>query len=107
MWVGGGESEDYYLLIHITYGVRFSDLTGTDYSEGAVDLAQSLADRDGFTNVKFLVKIYLCLLLIKQICDVYTAASESSTKTKRKPVLLFVVFKILWRITAFLLSSYC
>ncbi|XP_016490507.1 uncharacterized protein LOC107810267 [Nicotiana tabacum] len=33
----------------------FSDLTGTDYSEGAVDLAQSLADRDGFTNVKFLV----------------------------------------------------
>ncbi|KAK4367946.1 hypothetical protein RND71_011738 [Anisodus tanguticus] len=33
----------------------FSDLTGTDYSEGAVDLARSLADRDGFTNVKFLV----------------------------------------------------
>ncbi|XP_059293381.1 uncharacterized protein LOC132046686 [Lycium ferocissimum] len=33
----------------------FSDLTGTDYSEGAVNLARSLADRDGFTNVKFLV----------------------------------------------------
>ncbi|XP_059640779.1 uncharacterized protein LOC132282951 [Cornus florida] len=33
----------------------FSDLTGTDYSEGAVDLARSIADRDGFTNIKFLV----------------------------------------------------
>nr|XP_009771327.1 PREDICTED: methyltransferase-like protein 10 [Nicotiana sylvestris] len=34
---------------------RFSDLTGTDYSEGAIDLARRLADRDGFTNIKFLV----------------------------------------------------
>ncbi|KAL3813289.1 hypothetical protein ACJIZ3_014557 [Penstemon smallii] len=33
----------------------FNDLTGTDYSEGAIDLARSLADRDGFSNVKFLV----------------------------------------------------
>lgn len=33
----------------------FTDLTGTDYSGGAVDLARSLADRDGFTNLKFLV----------------------------------------------------
>ncbi|KAE8695205.1 putative S-adenosyl-L-methionine-dependent methyltransferases superfamily protein [Hibiscus syriacus] len=33
----------------------FADLTGTDYSEGAVDLARSLADRDGFLNIKFLV----------------------------------------------------
>ncbi|XP_028797319.1 EEF1A lysine methyltransferase 2 [Neltuma alba] len=33
----------------------FSDLTGTDYSEGAVSLAQSLADRDGLSNIKFLV----------------------------------------------------
>ncbi|KAD1748763.1 hypothetical protein E3N88_42348 [Mikania micrantha] len=33
----------------------FSDLTGTDYSEGAIDLAQSLADRDGFGSIKFLV----------------------------------------------------
>ncbi|KAI8534516.1 hypothetical protein RHMOL_Rhmol10G0096000 [Rhododendron molle] len=33
----------------------FNDLTGTDYSEGAVDLARSLADRDGFTDIKFLV----------------------------------------------------
>ncbi|GAV86243.1 Methyltransf_18 domain-containing protein [Cephalotus follicularis] len=33
----------------------FSDLTGTDYSEGAIDLARSLAGRDGFSNIKFLV----------------------------------------------------
>lgn len=33
----------------------FTDLTGTDYSEGAIDLARSLAERDGFTNIKFLV----------------------------------------------------
>ncbi|CAJ1842725.1 unnamed protein product [Sphenostylis stenocarpa] len=33
----------------------FSVLTGTDYSERAVSLAQSLANRDGFSNIKFLV----------------------------------------------------
>ncbi|XP_023893599.1 uncharacterized protein LOC112005552 [Quercus suber] len=33
----------------------FSHLTGTDYSEGAVQLARSLADRDGFANINFLV----------------------------------------------------
>ncbi|KAJ7975791.1 Protein-lysine N-methyltransferase [Quillaja saponaria] len=33
----------------------FSDLTGTDYSDGAINLAQSLAHRDGFSNIKFLV----------------------------------------------------
>ncbi|XWS75526.1 hypothetical protein CRYUN_Cryun01aG0097200 [Craigia yunnanensis] len=33
----------------------FIDLTGTDYSEGATDLARSLANRDGFSNIKFLV----------------------------------------------------
>ncbi|KAL7141645.1 hypothetical protein ABFS83_08G067700 [Erythranthe nasuta] len=33
----------------------FSDLTGSDYSEGAIDLARKLADRDGFSNIKFLV----------------------------------------------------
>ncbi|CAA2994198.1 -lysine N-methyltransferase Mettl10 [Olea europaea subsp. europaea] len=33
----------------------FSDLTGTDYSEGAIDLARSLADRAEFTNIKFSV----------------------------------------------------
>ena len=36
---------------------RFSDLTGTDYSEGAISLAQSLAARDGFSNIKFLVSL--------------------------------------------------
>ncbi|KAF8390060.1 hypothetical protein HHK36_024581 [Tetracentron sinense] len=33
----------------------FSDLTGSDYSEGAIDLSRNLADRDGFTNINFLV----------------------------------------------------
>ncbi|XP_027351848.1 EEF1A lysine methyltransferase 2 [Abrus precatorius] len=33
----------------------FSALTGTDYSERAISLAQSLANRDGFSNIKFLV----------------------------------------------------
>ncbi|WOL03990.1 protein-lysine N-methyltransferase mettl10-like [Canna indica] len=33
----------------------FSDLTGTDYSEGAIVLAQNLANRDGFSNINFLV----------------------------------------------------
>lgn len=34
---------------------RFSDLTGTDYSEAAIELARNLAIRDGFTNINFLV----------------------------------------------------
>ncbi|GER35618.1 methyltransferase-like protein [Striga asiatica] len=33
----------------------FSDLTGTDYSEGAIDLARNLAERDGLSSIKFLV----------------------------------------------------
>ncbi|KAF2313827.1 hypothetical protein GH714_013687 [Hevea brasiliensis] len=33
----------------------FSDLTGVDYSEGAIDLARNLADRNGFPNINFLV----------------------------------------------------
>lgn len=33
----------------------FSDLTGSDYSEGAIDLARNLAIRDGFPDIKFLV----------------------------------------------------
>ncbi|XP_022143402.1 EEF1A lysine methyltransferase 2 [Momordica charantia] len=33
----------------------FSNLTGTDYSEGAINLARSLAERDGFSNINFLV----------------------------------------------------
>lgn len=33
----------------------FYDLTGIDYSEGAIDLARNLADRDGFPDIRFLV----------------------------------------------------
>ncbi|KAG1368089.1 EEF1A lysine methyltransferase 2 [Cocos nucifera] len=33
----------------------FSDLTGTDYSEGAIRLARNLAIRDGFPQISFLV----------------------------------------------------
>ncbi|KAG9449058.1 hypothetical protein H6P81_009023 [Aristolochia fimbriata] len=33
----------------------FCDLTGTDYSEAAIDLARNLAVRGGFTNITFLV----------------------------------------------------
>ncbi|KAF7037404.1 hypothetical protein CFC21_047777 [Triticum aestivum] len=35
--------------------IWFSDLTGTDYSEGAIELARNLAARDGFTTISFLV----------------------------------------------------
>lgn len=43
-------------LLMVSYD-RFSDLTGTDYSEGAIDLAKKIATRDGFTNINFLVRI--------------------------------------------------
>lgn len=33
----------------------FADLTGTDYSQAAIDLAQKLAARDGFSYIKFLI----------------------------------------------------
>lgn len=44
----------------------FSDLTGTDYSEGAIDLAQKLAQRDGFVNINFLVDDVLDTKLERQ-----------------------------------------
>jgi hypothetical protein len=37
---------------------RFTDLTGTDYSKGAVELARNLAARDGFSSINFLVSTY-------------------------------------------------
>jgi len=43
------------LLLQELAKLGFSDLTGTDYSEGAVQLARSLSDRDGFPNISFLV----------------------------------------------------
>ncbi|XP_074284714.1 uncharacterized protein LOC141610417 [Silene latifolia] len=44
----------------------FSDLTGVDYSEGAVDLARGLAERDGLTNLTFLVDDVLDTKLERQ-----------------------------------------
>ncbi|XP_021832076.1 EEF1A lysine methyltransferase 2 [Prunus avium] len=44
----------------------FSDLTGTDYSEGAIDLARSLAGRDGLPNIHFLVDDVLDAKLERQ-----------------------------------------
>ena len=41
----------------IAYFARFTDLTGTDYSEGAIELARNLATRDGFDSIKFLVSV--------------------------------------------------
>ncbi|KAF6137541.1 hypothetical protein GIB67_031820 [Kingdonia uniflora] len=44
----------------------FSDMTGVDYSEGAIDLARNLAERDGFTNINFLVDDVLEIKLDRQ-----------------------------------------
>ncbi|KAK1301448.1 hypothetical protein QJS10_CPB12g00309 [Acorus calamus] len=43
------------LLLHELAKLGFSHLTGTDYSEGAIDLARNLAVRDGLTSITFLV----------------------------------------------------
>ncbi|KAJ6875280.1 EEF1A lysine methyltransferase 2 [Populus alba x Populus x berolinensis] len=42
------------LLLHELAKLGFSDLTGVDYSEGAINLARRLADRDGFSNINLL-----------------------------------------------------
>lgn len=34
---------------------RFTNLLGTDYSEGAVELARAVSDREGFANINFMV----------------------------------------------------
>uniref|UniRef100_M8CAB1 Methyltransferase-like protein 10 n=1 Tax=Aegilops tauschii TaxID=37682 RepID=M8CAB1_AEGTA len=44
------------LLLQALAKQGFSDLTGTDYSEGAIELARNLAARDGFTTISFLPK---------------------------------------------------
>ncbi|XP_020275429.1 protein-lysine N-methyltransferase mettl10 [Asparagus officinalis] len=43
------------LLLHELAKQGFCDLTGTDYSEGAIELARNIAIRDGFPNINFLV----------------------------------------------------
>uniref|UniRef100_A0ACD5TZI8 Uncharacterized protein n=2 Tax=Avena sativa TaxID=4498 RepID=A0ACD5TZI8_AVESA len=45
------------LLLQALAKQGFTDLTGTDYSEGAIELARNLAARDGFTAISFLVSI--------------------------------------------------
>ncbi|KAK3218329.1 hypothetical protein Dsin_012299 [Dipteronia sinensis] len=54
------------LLLQELAKLGFSDLTGVDYSEGAIDLAQNLANRDGFSNIKFLVDDVLDTKLERQ-----------------------------------------
>ncbi|XP_062218038.1 uncharacterized protein LOC133918262 [Phragmites australis] len=43
------------LLLQALAKQGFTDLTGTDYSEGAIELARHLAARDGFAAINFLV----------------------------------------------------
>ncbi|XP_020592946.1 protein-lysine N-methyltransferase Mettl10 [Phalaenopsis equestris] len=43
------------LLLQELAKIGFSDLTGTDYCEGAIDLSRNLAARNGFSLIKFLV----------------------------------------------------
>ncbi|XP_058087346.1 uncharacterized protein LOC131234463 [Magnolia sinica] len=54
------------LLLQELVKQGFSDLTGTDYSEAAIDLARNLAARDGFTSINFLVDDVLETKLEKQ-----------------------------------------
>ncbi|KAL0924177.1 hypothetical protein M5K25_004986 [Dendrobium thyrsiflorum] len=43
------------LLLQELAKIGFSDLTGTDYSEGAIELSRNLAARNGISHIKFLV----------------------------------------------------
>ncbi|KAH0466880.1 hypothetical protein IEQ34_004118 [Dendrobium chrysotoxum] len=43
------------LLLQELAKIGFSDLTGTDYSEGAIELSRNLAARNGFSHINFLV----------------------------------------------------
>lgn len=43
------------VLLHALSKHGFTDLTGTDYSDGAVELARAVSDREGFTNINFMV----------------------------------------------------
>lgn len=43
------------LLLQALAKQGFTDLTGIDYSEGAIELARNLAARDGFATINFLV----------------------------------------------------
>ncbi|KAK9115419.1 hypothetical protein Syun_022216 [Stephania yunnanensis] len=52
------------LLLHELAKLGFRDLTGTDYSEGAIGLARNLVERDGFTSINFEVDDVLATKLV-------------------------------------------
>lgn len=54
------------ILLHELKKQGFTDLTGTDYSEAAIDLARNLAVRDGVVDITFLVDDVLDTKLDKQ-----------------------------------------
>ncbi|KAK9683166.1 hypothetical protein RND81_10G120400 [Saponaria officinalis] len=54
------------LLLQEMANHGFLDLTGVDYSEGAIDLARGLADKEGITNLTFLVDDVLDTKLERQ-----------------------------------------
>ncbi|XP_024528377.1 EEF1A lysine methyltransferase 2 [Selaginella moellendorffii] len=43
------------VFLHAFYRLGFTDLTGIDYSEGAIELAIAIAQRNGLADIKFLV----------------------------------------------------
>lgn len=57
-------------------------MTGTDYSEGAIDLAQSLATRAGFSSINFVVRSRsdhsFSLLLPVLVCSYFDRLRLSS-----------------------------
>ncbi|BBN04953.1 EEF1A lysine methyltransferase 2 [Marchantia polymorpha subsp. ruderalis] len=43
------------VLLHALSKHGFTDLTGSDYSDGAIELAQAVAEREGLANITFVV----------------------------------------------------
>lgn len=70
-----------WLTLLCLFGFRFSNLTGVDYSEGAINLARGLAERDGYKNVTFSVYFWSKFFFVRNIyfhwCNVSTNLCES------------------------------
>ncbi|KAL2622885.1 hypothetical protein R1flu_003090 [Riccia fluitans] len=47
------------VLLHSLAKQGFSDLTGSDYIESSVELARAVAEREGLTNIHFLVSFII------------------------------------------------